>query len=246
MKGIICAGGKGTRLYPLTRATNKHLLPIYNKPMIYYPIQTLVNAGITEILIIVSEPHAGDFINMLRNGEEFNLKKVEFAFQDEKILGIAGAISCGESFADDNNIIVILGDNTTDANIRDDVKKFKSGAKVFLKKVENPQRFGVPIFNKKGDIIKIEEKPKRPKSKFAVTGLYIYDNSVFDRIRTLKKSTRGELEVTDLNNSYIRDHSLKWSELNGFWNDAGIFESLFNSNQYWALHSLEFKSPTFP
>ena len=237
MKGIICAGGKGTRLYPLTRATNKHLLPIYNKPMIYYPIQTLVNAGITEILIIVSEPHAGDFINMLRNGEEFNLKKVEFAFQDEKILGIAGAISCGESFADDNNIIVILGDNTTDANIRDDVKKFKSGAKVFLKKVENPQRFGVPIFNKKGEIIKIEEKPKRPKSKYAVTGLYIYDTSVFDRIRILKKSTRGELEVTDLNNSYIKDHSLNWSELNGFWNDAGTFESLFKSNQYWALHS---------
>ena len=237
MKGIICAGGKGTRLYPLTRATNKHLLPIYNKPMIYYPIQTLVNAGITEILIIVSEPHAGDFINMLRNGEEFNLKKVEFAFQDANILGIAGAISCGESFADDNNIIVILGDNTTDANIREDVKKFKSGAKVFLKKVENPQRFGVPIFNKKGEIIKIEEKPKRPKSKYAVTGLYIYDTSVFDRIRILKKSTRGELEVTDLNNSYIKDHSLNWSELNGFWNDAGTFESLFKSNQYWALHS---------
>ncbi|OGC48786.1 spore coat protein [candidate division WWE3 bacterium RBG_16_37_10] len=237
MKGIICAGGKGTRLYPLTRATNKHLLPIYNKPMIYYPIQTLVNAGITEILIIVSEPHAGDFINMLRNGEEFNLKKVEFAFQDANILGIAGAISCGESFADDNNIIVILGDNTTDANIREDVKKFKSGAKVFLKKVENPQRFGVPIFNKKGEIIKIEEKPKRPKSKYAVTGLYIYDNSVFDRIKTLKKSTRGELEVTDLNNSYIKDHSLNWSELNGFWNDAGTFESLFKSNQYWALKS---------
>ena len=237
MKGIICAGGKGSRLYPLTRATNKHLLPIYNKPMIYYPIQTLVNAGITEILIIVSEPHAGDFINMLRNGEEFNLKKVEFAFQDANILGIAGAISCGESFADDNNIIVILGDNTTDANIREDVKKFKSGAKVFLKKVENPQRFGVPIFNKKGEIIKIEEKPKRPKSKYAVTGLYIYDNSVFDRIKTLKKSTRGELEVTDLNNGYIKDHSLNWSELNGFWNDAGTFESLFKSNQYWALHS---------
>ena len=237
MKGIICAGGKGTRLYPLTRATNKHLLPIYNKPMIYYAIQTLVNAGITEILIIVSEPHAGDFINMLRNGEEFNLKKVEFAFQDANILGIAGAISCGESFADDNNIIVILGDNTTDANIREDVKKFKSGAKVFLKKVENPQRFGVPIFNKKGEIIKIEEKPKRPKSKYAVTGLYIYDNSVFDRIKTLKKSTRGELEVTDLNNSYIKDHSLNWSELNGFWNDAGTFESLFKSNQYWALKS---------
>ena len=237
MKGIICAGGKGSRLYPLTRATNKHLLPIYNKPMIYYPIQTLVNAGITEILIIVSEPHAGDFINMLRNGEEFNLKKVEFAFQDANILGIAGAISCGESFADDNNIIVILGDNTTDANIREDVKKFKSGAKVFLKKVENPQRFGVPIFNKKGEIIKIEEKPKRPKSKYAVTGLYIYDTSVFDRIRILKKSTRGELEVTDLNNSYIKDHSLNWSELNGFWNDAGTFESLFKSNQYWALKS---------
>lgn len=235
MKGIICAGGKGTRLYPLTRATNKHLLPIYNKPMIYYPIQTLVKAGITEILIVVSEPHAGDFINVLRNGKGFGLNKVEFAFQDEKILGIAGAISCGESFTDEDNVAVILGDNTTDANIKKDTENFKGGAKIFLKEVDDPKRFGVPVFNKKNDITKIEEKPKNPKSKYAVTGLYMYDNTVFERIRSLKPSKRGELEVTDLNNSYIKNSSLNWVELNGFWNDAGSFESLFKSNQYWSL-----------
>lgn len=205
--------------------------------MIYYPIQTLVKAGITEILIIVSEPHAGDFINVLRNGEDFGLNKVEFAFQDEKIFGIAGAISCGEGFTDDDNIVVILGDNTTDANIKEDVENFKRGAKIFLKEVDNPKGFGVPVFNKKNDIKKIEEKPKNPKSKYAVTGLYIYDNTVFKRIKSLKPSKRGELEITDLNNSYIKDGSLHWVKLKGFWNDAGSFESLFKSNQYWSLRN---------
>lgn len=237
MKGVICAGGKGTRLYPLTRVTNKHLLPIYDKPMIYYPIQTLVNAEIKNILIIVSEPHAGDFINVLRNGDEFGMQKVEFAFQDDGSRGIAGAIACAESFADNEPITVILGDNTTDANIKREVENFVKGATIFLKKVKDPQRFGVPVFSK-DKVIRIEEKPAKPKSNYAVTGLYIYDNTVFDRIKTLKPSARGELEVTDLNNSYIKEDLMAWSKLSGFWNDAGTFESLFLSNKYWAKKSI--------
>jgi glucose-1-phosphate thymidylyltransferase len=235
MKGIICAGGKGTRLYPLTRATNKHLLPVYDKPMIYYPIQTLVNAGIKDILIIVSEPHSGDFINVLRNGEDFGLKKVEYAFQREEDKGIAGAIACGEDFAGDENVAVILGDNTTDADIRSDVQAFTKGAKVFLKEVSDPERFGVPVFDESGKkVIKIEEKPLEPKSNYAVTGLYLFDNTLFKRIKTLKPSGRGELEVTDLNNTYINDGLMEWTELKGFWNDAGTFDSLYLSNKYWA------------
>lgn len=234
MKGVICAGGKGTRLYPLTRATNKHLLPVYNQPMIFYPINTLVSAGIEDILIVVSDPHAGDFINVLRNGEEFGLKKVEFAFQDEKYKGISGAIACAENFADNDSLTVILGDNTTDADLTKEVKNFKKGAKVFLKEVSDPQRFGVPVFSQDGKLIKIEEKPSKPKSNYAITGLYIYDNTVFDRIRKIKPSKRGELEVTDLNNSYVFDGLIEWSILNGFWNDAGTFDSLFLSNKYWA------------
>jgi len=212
MKGIICAGGKSSRLYPLTRATNKHLLPAYDKPMIYYPIQTLVNAGITDVLIVVSEPHSGDFINVLRNGE---------------------------NFADDDSIIVILGDNTTDANIKANVVGFKNGAKIFLKEVEDPERFGVPVFDKSGKkIVEIEEKPKEPKSNYAATGLYIFDNTAFKRIKSLTPSTRGELEVTDLNNSYIKDGLMTWTVLKGFWNDAGTFESLYKSNKYWAEKAL--------
>lgn len=238
MKGIICAGGKGTRLYPLTRATNKHLLPIYDKPMIYYPIQTLVSAGITDILIVVSEPHSGDFINVLRNGEEFGLKKVEYAFQREEDKGIAGAIACGESFADDDSVVVILGDNTTDADIKADVESFTKGAKVFLKEVHDPERFGVPVFDdSKQKVINIEEKPKDPKSNYAVTGLYIFDKTAFKRIKSLNPSGRGELEVTDLNNTYIKDGLMEWTELKGFWNDAGTFESLYKSNEYWAKKS---------
>ena len=234
MKGIICAGGKGTRLYPLTRATNKHLLPVYDKPMIYYPIQTLVSAGISDILIVVSEPHSGDFINVIRNGEDFGLNKVEYAFQDESIKGIAGAISCGESFADNDSIAVILGDNTTDFSIKKSVESFKLGAKVFLKKVSDPARFGVPEFDDDQNIIKIDEKPSSPKSDFAVSGVYLFDNTAFDRIRRQTPSARGELEITDLNNSYINDKQLQWEELTGFWNDAGTFESLYLSNSYWA------------
>jgi glucose-1-phosphate thymidylyltransferase len=234
MKGIICAGGRGTRLYPLTRATNKHLLPVYDKPMVYYPIQTLVSAGITDIIIIVSEPNAGDFINVLRNGEEFGLKKVEYAFQDEKDKGISGAIACAEHFAEGDNVTVVLGDNTTDADISKDVASFTTGAKIFLKKVPDPQRFGVPEFTQDKKIVKIEEKPIQPKSDYAVTGLYMYDKTVFKRIHGLKPSNRGELEVTDLNNTYINDGLMTWTELKGFWNDAGTFDSLFKSNEYWA------------
>lgn len=234
MKGIICAGGRGTRLYPLTRATNKHLLPVYDKPMIYYPIQTLVNTGIKEILIVVSEPHSGDFINVLRNGEDFGITKVEYAFQDESIKGIAGAVLCAESFADEDNVVVILGDNTTDTNIKKDVETFKKGAKVFLKEVNDPQRFGVPVFDSNNKIIKIEEKPKNPKSSYAVTGLYIFDNTIFKKIKNIKPSKRGELEITDINNKYIKEGTMHWTELKGFWNDAGTFDSLFKSNKYWA------------
>ncbi|MFA6982018.1 MAG: sugar phosphate nucleotidyltransferase [Patescibacteria group bacterium] len=237
MKGIICAGGKGTRLYPLTRATNKHLLPVYNKPMIFYPIDTLVSAGVTDVLIVVSEPHSGDFINVLRNGEDVGLKKIEYAFQDEDILGIAGAISCGEDFADNESVVVILGDNTTDADISKEVHNFKGGAEIFLRKVKDPQRFGVPAFDSKGEVIEIEEKPSKPKSDFAVTGLYIYDCTLFDKIRKLKPSKRGELEITDINNMYIKERKMLWSELKGFWTDAGTFESLFEANKYWASKS---------
>lgn len=237
MKGIITAGGSGVRLYPLTRATNKHLLPIYNKPMIYYPIQTLVGAGIRDVLIIVSGPHAGDFINVLQNGEEFGLEEVNFAYQKEGRPGISDAISYGEDFADGESVAVILGDNTTDADISKDVKNFKSGAKVFLKKVSDPERFGVPVFDKDKKIIKIEEKPKKPKSNFAVTGLYLFDNQVFDLIKNLKPSKRGELEVTDLNNFYIRAGEMQWAELKGYWSDAGTFGSLYKSSKYWAEKS---------
>jgi glucose-1-phosphate thymidylyltransferase len=237
MKGIICAGGLGTRLYPLTRATNKHLLPIYDKPMIYYPIQTLVKAGVKEVLIVVGGPHAGDFINVFRNGEEFGLKKVEYAYQDEDKKGISDAILYGESFANGQNVAVILGDNTTDADITKDVNNFKTGAKIFLKKVKNPERYGVPVFNTKKKIIKIEEKPKKPKSSYAVTGLYLYDNNVFECIKNLKPSKRGEFEVTDLNNIYIDRGTLDYTVLKGFWSDAGTFDSLFETNMYWSKYS---------
>lgn len=234
MKGIICAGGLGTRLYPLTRATNKHLLPVYDKPMIYYPIQTLVSAGINEVLIVVGGPHAGHFINVFRNGDEFGLKKVEYAFQDENRKGISDAILYGESFADGQNVAVILGDNTTDADISKDVGSFVSGAKIFLKRVKNPERYGVPVFDKRGKISEIQEKPKHPKSDYAVTGLYLYDNRVFDFIKSLKPSARGEFEVTDLNNAYIKVGEMQHSVLKGYWSDAGTFDSLYESNRYWS------------
>jgi glucose-1-phosphate thymidylyltransferase len=232
MKGVVLAGGLGTRLYPLTYATNKHLLPIYDRPMVYYPIQTLVSAGIKEVLVVIGGPHAGHFVRVLKNGKSLGLKHLEFAFQEGEG-GISAALSLAEDFADNEPIAVILGDNCTDAKIKKDIADFKSGAKIFLKKVDDPERFGVPTFDKQGKIIRIEEKPKAPKSDLAVTGLYLYDKTVFKKIRQLKPSKRGELEVTDLNNLYLKENKLKWTELNGFWSDAGTFDSLLSVANYW-------------
>ena len=235
MKGVICAGGAGSRLYPLTRATNKHLLPVYNKPMIFYPIQTLISAGITEILIVVGGPHAGDFINVLRNGVEFGLKEVNYVFQEDKRSGIADAILYAKDFADSEPVTVILGDNTTDVDITNEVESFVDGATVFFKKVEHPQRFGVPVFDKKtGKVVRVEEKPATPLSPYAQTGLYIYDNDVFKYIESLAPSARNEFEVTDLNNIYIKKNKFQFAELKGFWTDAGTFDSLLMANMYWA------------
>ncbi len=238
MKGIILAGGLGSRLYPLTYATNKHLLPVYDKPMVFYPIQTLVQAGITEVMIVTGGPHAGDFIRVLRNGKELGLKHLEYAYQENEG-GIAQALSLGEDFADGGNIAVILGDNTTDADISEAVHGFQDGAMVFLRQVPDPERFGVPVFDlgAPDKIIAIEEKPANPKSEFAVTGLYLYDSQVFDYIQEMKPSARGELEITDVNNAYIEWGQLRWSMLDGFWSDAGTFESLFRTNAYWAQKS---------
>lgn len=232
MKGVILAGGLGTRLYPLTYATNKHLLPVYNQPMVYYPIQTLVRAGIKDVIVVTGGPHAGHFLRVLQNGKQLGLRHLEYAYQETEG-GIADALKLCEDFADGDNITVILGDNCTDANIKKPVQSFKSGAMVFLKEVSDPHRFGVPVF-KKNKIIKIEEKPKKPQSNFAVTGLYIYDKKVFDYIRRLKPSGRGELEITDVNNCYIRARALHWALLDGFWSDAGTFDSLFRTSKYWA------------
>jgi len=236
MKGVILAGGLATRLYPLTFATNKHLLPIYDKPMIYYPIQTLVKAGIKEIMIIVSGPHAGHFIPVLKNGHEFGIKHLEFAYQEKPNGGIADALSLAEDFADEKPITVILGDNTTDADITQPANSFKEGAMIFLKSVTDPQRFGVPTFdpNDPKKIIDIIEKPKQPANNYAVTGLYMYDQQVFNFIKECQPSDRGELEITDVNNFYVKKNQLYWTELNGYWSDAGTFDSLLGSNNYWA------------
>lgn len=235
MKGVILAGGLGTRLYPLTHATNKHLLPVYNKPMIYYPIQTLVGAGITEILIIISGPHSGHFIHTLKNGKEFGIEHLEFAYQEKPDGGIADALSLAKDFSDNKPITVILGDNTTDANISEGVKNFKDGALVFLKKVPDPQRFGVPVFDSHDiqKIVEIVEKPQQPPSDYAVTGLYIYDAKVFDYIKQCHPSLRDELEITDVNNFYIKNGELRWTELEGYWLDAGTFETLLLANIFW-------------
>jgi glucose-1-phosphate thymidylyltransferase len=233
MKGVVLAGGLGTRLYPLTFATNKHLLPVYDKPMVFYPIVTLVKAGIKEILVITGGPHAGHFIRVLKNGKELGVRHLEFAYQEGEG-GIAAALSLAEDFADGGNVCVILGDNCTDTNIKKDIESFKDGALVFLKEVSDPHRFGVPVFDPKGRIVKIEEKPKVPQSDFAVCGLYVYDNSVFEKIRKIEPSKRGEMEITDVNNLYVKEKKLKWSELKGFWSDAGTFRSLYEVNKYWA------------
>ena len=235
MKGVITAGGLGARLFPLTFATNKHLLPVYDKPMIFYPIETLVKAGIKEILIITGGPHAGHFIRTLKNGKELGVSHLEYVYQENEG-GLADAVRLSEDFADGGPITVILGDNTTDADIGPSVKRFKKGAVMFLKKVPDPQRYGVPVFDAKNPkkIIGIEEKPKVPKSTYASTGLYIFDSKCFDYIRTLKPSKRGELEITDLQNKYIKAGTMNWEVLQEFWTDAGQFETLFLAGSYWA------------
>lgn len=226
MKGVILAGGTGSRLYPLTKVTNKHLLPVYDKPMIYYPMETLINAGIKEIMIVSGRGHAGHFLELLGSGVDFG---VHFIYEiQEKAGGIAQALSLAEDFVDGDSVTVILGDNIFQDNIEKDVTNFNGGAKIFLKEVTDAQRFGVAEL--KGEkVIGIEEKPKAPKSNFAVTGLYIYDSDVFDTIKTLKPSGRGELEITDVNNYYISKGTMEYGVLEGFWSDAGTFESLLRA-----------------
>lgn len=231
MKGIILAGGLGKRLEPLTRIANKHLLPVYNKPMVYYPLQTLVEAGVTEIMIVTGGNNAGDFLRLLGNGREFGLKHINYTYQRGEG-GIAEALGLCEHFADKGKIVVILGDNLIEKSIKKYVDKFreqKSGARILLKKVADPQRFGVACF-KDGKIISIEEKPKYPKSEYAVTGIYMYDACVFDIIKTLKPSKRGELEITDVNNAYLKRDKLYYDILDGWWTDCGTFESLLHAN----------------
>lgn len=232
MKGVILAGGLGTRLHPLTKVTNKHLLPIYDKPMIYYPVQTLINAGIDDILIVTGGNNAGDFLRLLGNGKEFGLRHINYTYQEGEG-GIAEALKLAEFFASGEKICVVLGDNIIEKNIRKAVENFtkqREGAKILLKEVPDPQRFGVPELN--GDrIVRIEEKPKFPKSRYAVTGIYLYDQEVFNIIKTLKPSERGELEITDVNNRYIERGLMTWDILEGWWTDAGTFESLLRANQ---------------
>ena len=234
-KGVILAGGLGTRLYPLTHATNKHLLPIYDRPMVFYPIDTLIRAGIHDVLIVIGGPHAGHFVSVLRNGRDLGVRHLEFAYQ-AKEGGIAEALSLAEDFADGDSIAVILGDNTTDTDISEAVSGFGEGAMVFLKKVPDPQRFGVPTFDPSDTarITRITEKPEHPESDYAVTGLYLYDSRVFDFIRELRPSGRDELEITDINNRYLRLGQLRWAELSGYWRDAGTFDTLLEANTYWA------------
>jgi glucose-1-phosphate thymidylyltransferase len=236
MKGVILAGGLGTRLYPLTRVTNKHLLPVYDRPMIFYPIQALVNSGIDEILVVTSGPHVGHFLGILKNGERFGLKHLEYAYQEKPDGGIADALSLAESFADEGPLCVVLGDNIFGYNLKDDVEEFENngkGAKVFGIDIQGDARqYGVIELTDEGQVISIEEKPEHPKSNVAQTGIYMYDNTVFERIRALSPSARGELEVTDLNNLYVKDGLLKCKIID-WWIDAGtsVDELLKASNQ---------------
>jgi len=231
MKGVILAGGLGTRLHPLTKITNKHLLPIYDKPMIYYPLDTLVSAGITDILLVTGGNNAGDFLKLLGNGKEFGLRHLNYTYQEGEG-GIAEALGLAEYFADGEPIVVILGDNIIEKNIKNAVDNFREqgdGAKILLKEVNDPWRFGVAELD--GDkVTKIVEKPKEPKSNFVVTGIYMYDASVFDFIKKLEPSERGELEITDVNNMFINSGKMTWDMLDGWWTDAGTFESLFRAN----------------
>ena len=231
MKGVILAGGLGLRLLPCTKITNKHLLPVYDRPMIHYPLRCLVNAGIDDVLLVTGGSFAGDFLQLLGNGKEFGLKELHYTYQEGEG-GIADALRLAEDFADGGKLVVVLGDNIIERHIKDAVEAYliqPSGARILLKRVPDPQRFGVPVFED-GRIVRIEEKPRQPLSDFAVTGIYFYDHQVFDMIRELEPSERGELEISDVNNMYIARGQLEWSELDGWWSDAGTFPSLLHAS----------------
>ncbi len=228
MKGIVLAGGTGSRLSPLTRVTNKHLLPVHNQPMIYYPIQTLVNAGIRDILLVTGGQDAGDFLRLLSNGKDFGLQHINYTYQEGEG-GIADALRLAQHFAEGDKVCVILGDNIIEGNICEAVQRFEQqehGAHLLLKEVDDPERFGCPEIADDGRILRIEEKPKQPQSRYAVTGIYFYDATIFEKISRLRPSGRGELEITDVNNMYIEEGTMTFSVLDGWWTDAGTFDSL--------------------
>ncbi len=229
MKGIILAGGSGTRLQPITKVTSKQLLPIYNKPMIYWPLETLIQAGIQDILIIVAPENAGDFLKLLGSGKEFGVK-FTYEIQD-KPEGIAQAFLIGENFIGDDSVMLILGDNLFEDDFSEAVKSFQGGARIFAKEVSDPKRFGVIEFDKNMKALSIEEKPQNPKSNYAATGLYIYDNSVINKVKSLKFSPRGELEITDLNMLYLKEKNLDARIVQNRWLDTGTFESLFEATK---------------
>ena len=237
MKGIILAGGSGTRLRPLTKVTSKQLLPIYDKPMIYYPLETLMRAGIKDIMIIVAPDHAGDFLKLLGSGKEFGCDFV-YEIQD-KPAGLAEAFIIGRHFIENDNVTLILGDNLYEDDFADAIQSFQSGGRVFAKKVVDPERFGVVEFDENNKAVSIEEKPENPKSEYAVTGLYIYDNTVVEKVRSLKPSARGELEVTDLNNLYLQENTLDVSFVDGKWFDTGTFESMHEATLFARERSLK-------
>lgn len=237
MKGIILAGGKGTRLRPLTKVTSKQLLPIYDKPMIFFPLQTLINAGIKDIMIIVAPDHAGDFLKLLGSGKEFGC---DFTYEvQEEARGLADAFLIGEKFIGDDDVAMILGDNLFDDDFSDAIRTFKTGGRVFAKQVPDPERFGVVEFDKNHNVISIIEKPEQPKSDYAVTGLYIYDNSVIEKAKSLKPSARGELEITDLNNLYLEEGRLDVAFVEGQWLDTGTFEAMFQATEFVRDRSLK-------
>ncbi len=230
MKGIILAGGSGTRLHPLTRVTSKQLLPIYNKPMIHYPLETLIKSGIRDILIIVAPDHAGDFLKCLGSGKEYGC---HFTYEiQDKPEGLAQAFVIGQDFIDNDNVTLILGDNLFEDDFSEAIRNFKSGGRIFAKQVPDPQRFGVVEFDEHKKAISIEEKPKNPKSDYSVTGLYIYDSTVVDKVKNLAFSDRGELEITDLNNLYLREGKLDVAFVEGKWFDTGTFESMYEATSF--------------
>ncbi|MBI5151397.1 MAG: NTP transferase domain-containing protein [Candidatus Pacebacteria bacterium] len=239
MRGIILAGGAGTRLSPLTKVTSKQLLPIYNKPMIYFPLETLLQAGIREILVIVAPDHAGDFVKLLGSGKEFGCK-ISYEVQD-KPNGLAEAFIIAENFLDKENVALILGDNLFEDDFIEPVRRFKSGALVFASRVPDPERFGVVEFDQNKKVISIIEKPKEPKSDYAVTGLYVYDNAVVQKAKSLQPSSRGELEITDLNTLYLSEGTLEVAFVQGKWLDTGTFEALYQATEFVRTKELQEK-----